>query len=229
MKIGIGLALLGLWFGTDFAQGASVYGIVERVVDGDTVWVRTEGTERLKIRMLGMDTPESVFPSEQFGVVGQRPWGKQATAYLQSLVQKMDKVRVDTWGVDQYGRTLGYVVKANLDLNMAMARSGWGLPYALCSGADCNARYFANHRVAQFSAVCQTAKNEGKGVFAFANPLHEMPFEFRLRMGGRVPEKFVGHVVSKKLYHPREYNKVDVCRRIFFTSEADAMRLGYRY
>jgi hypothetical protein len=45
----------------DDAQGVQGPFTVTKVVDGDTIWVDNNG-QRMKIRMIGLDTPESVDP-----------------------------------------------------------------------------------------------------------------------------------------------------------------------
>ena len=42
---------------------------VARVVDGDTVWVRA-GSRSLDVRLLGIDTPETVDPHRPVGCFG---------------------------------------------------------------------------------------------------------------------------------------------------------------
>ncbi|MCE3399538.1 thermonuclease family protein, partial [Staphylococcus aureus] len=46
---------------------------VERVVDGDTFLAKKDG-ERIKVRMIGMDTPETVKPNTPV-----QPYGKEAS------------------------------------------------------------------------------------------------------------------------------------------------------
>ena len=48
---------------------------VERVVDGDTFLAKKDG-ERIKVRMIGMDTPETVKPNTPV-----QPYGKEASNY----------------------------------------------------------------------------------------------------------------------------------------------------
>lgn len=79
---------------------------IKKIVDGDTFWV-DDGTEKgLKIRLIGVDAPESrkTFKKE----VGF--YGKEAKAYLTSLLKgKKVKLEYDVNRTDQYGRTLAYV------------------------------------------------------------------------------------------------------------------------
>ncbi|WP_298834673.1 thermonuclease family protein [uncultured Piscinibacter sp.] len=86
----LGLACAGV------AQAMS--GVVIRVSDGDTVWVRPDGVparKPVKLRLIGIDAPERC-----------QAWGTEATAALSSQVLQR-RVEVPARGVDAYGRLLG--------------------------------------------------------------------------------------------------------------------------
>lgn len=79
---------------------------VSRVVDGDTVWVARNGVT-VKVRLIGIDTPETVHPSEPVGC-----FGPEATAYAQSvLLDRPATLEYDPSQdrVDAYGRRLAYL------------------------------------------------------------------------------------------------------------------------
>ena len=104
----------------DLQPGAAT---VERVVDGDTLVVRVQSqTER--VRLIGIDTPESVDP--------RRPvecFGKEASAHLAELLPEGTPVRLerDVEARDRFDRLLAYVYRQPDDLfvNLAMARDGF--------------------------------------------------------------------------------------------------------
>ena len=59
------LALLAGWLGLEHWQGQTgdvLSAPVVRVVDGDTIVVSVEGSNR-KVRLIGVDTPETVKPN----------------------------------------------------------------------------------------------------------------------------------------------------------------------
>ena len=64
---------------------------VLRVSDGDTILVRV-GKEEIKVRLYGIDAPES-----------KQPGGPEATAFLEDLLLTK-KVIIKTLDVDKYGR-----------------------------------------------------------------------------------------------------------------------------
>jgi micrococcal nuclease len=72
-------------------------GIVERVADGDTLTVITPNHTKLRIRLFGIDAPEtSKGPNSR-----SKPYGKEAEAYLKQLVEGK-RVQVEIYGTDQY-------------------------------------------------------------------------------------------------------------------------------
>lgn len=77
---------------------------VTKVVDGDTIYVNLENKE-YKIRMIGVDTPETVHPSKpvQF-------YGREASDFTKSsLSNRTVYLQKDVSETDKYGRLLRYV------------------------------------------------------------------------------------------------------------------------
>ena len=84
--------------------------VLESVVDGDTLWVLIDG-EKTKIRLIGVDTPESVHSdaskNNEYGVMASN-YTKQVLEGRTTLYLEYDKEKTD-----QYGRTLAYVWLVN--------------------------------------------------------------------------------------------------------------------
>jgi micrococcal nuclease len=85
---------------------------VVEVVDGDTVTVDAGG-RREDVRLLGIDTPETVHPTKPVEC-----FGPEASAHLESLLPPGTRVRLerDVESRDQYGRLLAHVRRADDDL-----------------------------------------------------------------------------------------------------------------
>lgn len=84
-----------------------LYGLydVVRVVDGDTIVVSIDGTDT-KIRMIGVDTPESVDPDKSQNTAE----GEIASQWTKDhLSEKQVYLEYDVQKTDKYGRTLAYV------------------------------------------------------------------------------------------------------------------------
>lgn len=80
---------------------------VVRVVDGDTLSVRVSDGSEERVRLIGIDAPESKSPDEAENC----PEGEQAAAHLQEALPKGSRVWLskDVSERDRYGRLLRYV------------------------------------------------------------------------------------------------------------------------
>lgn len=102
---------------------------LDRVVDGDTVVIKTASSTTLKVRILGINSPESVDPRKPVEC-----FGKEASEHLQNLLPKgsavqliVDKSQGET---DKYGRLLRYVeVGTSTDVGLSMIRDGFAYQY----------------------------------------------------------------------------------------------------
>lgn len=77
-----------------------------KVIDGDTIVVSMGGTEE-KVRLIGIDTPESCSPAKW----KNNEYGGYASDYTKSLLNGIDTLYLsyDEEQTDQFGRTLAYV------------------------------------------------------------------------------------------------------------------------
>ncbi len=98
-------------------------GVVTHVVDGDTLDVRLGAAEE-RVRLIGVDTPESVAPDRPV-----QCYGAEASLYLATLVPEGTEVRLerDAEPRDRYGRLLAYVYRADDDLlvNLELVEQGY--------------------------------------------------------------------------------------------------------
>ena len=87
-------------------QGDLEAATVERVVDGDTLIVDLNGEEE-RVRLIGVDTPESVHPDESRNSAA----GVDASEHTKSIVSVGDEVflQQDVSDSDKYDRLLRYV------------------------------------------------------------------------------------------------------------------------
>src|SRR6476659_4553704 len=93
---------------------------VSRVVDGDTVWVRA-GSRSLDVRLLGIDTPETVDPDRPVGC-----FGPEASAYTKHLLTGRSVTLVyDRELHDRYGRLLAYIYLGGKFVNAALVELGY--------------------------------------------------------------------------------------------------------
>ena len=78
------------------------WGVVVRVADGDTLTVRFDDGEEETIRLLDVDTPETVHPTRP-----EECFGAQASNFTKTLMGQ--RVGIEEMGRDRYGRLLAYV------------------------------------------------------------------------------------------------------------------------
>lgn len=113
---------------------ALVAGTVSRVIDGDTLWLKVDGSDApLVVRIEGIDAPESC-----------QPGGAQATAALTELaLGRAVSLKVAT--TDEYGRSVGKVFDGGKDIGDRMVRDGqaWSSRYKFDRGP-----YVAEERMA---------------------------------------------------------------------------------
>lgn len=87
---------------------SAVEAVVEKVVDGDTLDVKpAAGGDTMRIRLIGIDAPESVNPDESKNTDD----GREASAWLKGRLPKGTRVWLvkDVSDTDKYGRYLRYV------------------------------------------------------------------------------------------------------------------------
>ena len=102
--VAVALLVSGCAAGRDGSRSLpTIPAVVDRVVDGDTAWVRLGDGRTEKVRFIGVDSPESTTRKE--------PFGEAAAAYTRSVLEAGRAVELET-DVDQrdrYGRLLAYV------------------------------------------------------------------------------------------------------------------------
>lgn len=135
-------------------HAGQITGKVVSVADGDTITVLTGAKESVKVRFYGIDAPES-----------RQAFGARAKQELSGLVFGK-VVTVDVVDVDQYGRSVGRVGIAGMDVNLEMVRRGFAWWYRAYAKKD-----------ATLAAAETEARNAGRGLWADKMPTP--PWEFR--------------------------------------------------
>ena len=139
---------------------------VVQVVDGNTLFARTKDDSRLPIRLLGIDAPE-VAQGKNPG----QPLGKEARDYLDRRIAGKG-VRLQTYGQDRSGRTLGVIWLGEINMNVLMVMMGYAEVYR---AAPC--QYYC----AELLEGEAWARQQRMGVWAQSTS-HESPAEFRRRL-----------------------------------------------
>jgi micrococcal nuclease len=127
--------------------------LVTRVVDGDTIVVAIAGDEK-KVRLIGVDTPESVHPDDSRNV----PYGKISSEFTRTALEgKMVYLEYDVEPTDRYGRMLAYVWLDDVMFNKTLLIEG----HAVLATYPPNVRY-----VDEFTGLQTQAREDGKGLWA---------------------------------------------------------------
>jgi endonuclease YncB( thermonuclease family) len=124
------------------------------VTDGDTIKVLTADKKQLRIRLYGIDTPES-----------SQSYGAKAKKHLSSLVFNKS-VSLTIMNTDRYGRKVCKVFIGKTYVNLAMVEAGYAWHYKKYAPKDND-----------LAKAEKTAKTTGKELWADKNPTP--PWEFR--------------------------------------------------
>ncbi len=122
--------------------------LVSRVVDGDTIEI--EG--KVKVRYIGIDTPETVDPRRPVGCFGNEASNKNKELVLGKQV----RLEKDISETDKYGRLLRYVYVGNVFVNKYLVEEG----FARATSHPPNVKYQEIFRAAE-----KTAQEGNKGLW----------------------------------------------------------------
>ena len=139
--------------GEDSSTG-TLEGKVVRISDGDTVTIETDNGTRVKIRLNGIDAPES----------GQE-FGQESRAKIAELIDGKD-VSVKTHSHDRYNRVLGEIFLDGRNINLTMVQEGCAWHYV---------KYAPNDK--ELAKAQQQAMEAHKGLWT--NPNAVPPWEYR--------------------------------------------------
>jgi len=130
---------------------------VSYVTDGDTVWLRTEGGARIKLRLDGLDAPERC----------QRGGEQAREALVERVLHR--RVEVATRAHDVHGRAIGSLSVGGADVGAWLVARGhaWNADHPRHPGP--------------YAKQEQAARAQRRGLFAEPDP--ERPRAFRRRHG----------------------------------------------
>ena len=128
--------------------------LVIRVIDGDTIVI----SPNEKVRLIGVDTPETVHPNQMV-----QCFGKEAKEFTRSMTERksirlvLDDANAARHHKDRYGRTLAYVYfDDGTMLNAELIRQGYAHAYTR----------FPFHHVVEFRQLERIARSQAVGLWA---------------------------------------------------------------
>ncbi|MGL4485352.1 MAG: thermonuclease family protein [Anaerovoracaceae bacterium] len=106
----------------DNTPGEKEPAYVSRVIDGDTIKVELNSGEKESLRLIGIDTPESVHPDK----AKNSKEGKIASSYTKKILEgKNVGLEFDLQERDKYGRLLAYVYIEDELINLTLLKEGY--------------------------------------------------------------------------------------------------------
>jgi len=162
MRVLLVISLLVLVITGDACAGRIVTGVVRAVYDGDTVLLATREESRLKIRLYGIDAPETRKPDQ--------PGQSFGDASKRMLMKKImgRQVSAEIIDVDQYKRVVAVIRSEGRDINREMVAEGMAWAYRQYLHAPYASEYIGSE---------SRARSQHAGLWSDTNPLP--PWEYR--------------------------------------------------
>ena len=142
--------------------GKIIVGVVRGVYDGDTLLMATREESRLKVRLYGIDAPETGKRDKP----GQ-PYGDSSRRLLLYKVMGR-RVAAEVMDMDRYGRTVAVIRLDGRDINREMVEGGMAWAYL---------RYLEEPYESLYCDGEATARARHRGLWRDPNPVP--PWEFR--------------------------------------------------
>lgn len=142
--------------------GRTIEGMVRAVYDGDTVLLTTREESRLKVRLYGIDAPETKkpdAPGQPFGDISKR------TLMYKIMGRRVTAEIVD---IDQYKRAVAVIRYEGRDINREMVSEGMAWAYRQYLQAPYESEYIGGEN---------RARSRRTGLWRESNP--QPPWEFR--------------------------------------------------
>lgn len=141
---------------------------VIRVIDGDTILVNTS-TGKIRVRLLGIDTPETVHPEKNIQCFGNQASQKtKKLLHHKKIVLETDNAQKQ---FDKYGRKLAYVWLGKTLINYVLIKEGYAREYTYLGHPY---KYQKKFRTAQ-----KYAQTHHKGMWNIKNcptPTHKIMY-----------------------------------------------------
>ena len=150
----------------------TVIGTVTKVSDGDSIQIKTPEQTKIKVRLYGIDAPETPKVNNRMGQVNKpgQPYGEESwKALSDKLLGKF--VKVDIIEFDKYKRSVCMVWLDDRNINLEMIREGF---------AEVFIEYLKEPYKAEFLKVEREARAAKRKIWSL--PDYERPREFRKRL-----------------------------------------------
>ncbi len=156
----------------------TVTGTVTKVSDGDTIHLTTPEQTKLRVRLYGIDAPETVKINNHTDEISKegQPYGEESWRALESKIMGK-QVKLDILDIDKYRRMVGMIWLDNRNINLEMIKEGY---------AEAFIEYLKEPYKTEFIKAESEANAARKGIWAL--PEYERPRDFRKRLNVRGAE-----------------------------------------
>jgi micrococcal nuclease len=156
----------------------TVTGTVTKVSDGDTIHLTTPEQTKLRVRLYGIDAPETPKINQHTGHINKpgQPYGEESWKALKNKIMRK-QVRLDIIDIDRYRRSVGIIWLDERNINLEMVSEGYAEAYV---------EYLKEPYRSKFIDAEQKARSVRKGIWA--RPEYERPKDFRKRLKVRGAE-----------------------------------------
>jgi endonuclease YncB( thermonuclease family) len=144
-------------------------GKITKVSDGDTVHFVDGNGMKLRVRLYGIDAPETPKMNRRTGNVSKpgQPYGEEAEEALRSkILGKL--VTLEIMDKDRYNRMVSVIRLDGRDINQEMVAEGWAWAYR---------QYLDRPHASEYVKLEELARKEKRGLWKQSNP--QPPWEFR--------------------------------------------------
>ena len=161
------LVLIGNAYAKDPIR--TIEGIVSKVSDGDTIHVTDNLGTKVKVRLYGIDAPETQKPNKKTGRISKpgQPYGEEAFQALKSKIYRQ-QVKLEIMDIDQYKRSVGIVWLNGKNINQEMVAEGYAWAYG---------QYLDRPHASEYIEAEEQARSRKLGLWKQNNP--QPPWEFR--------------------------------------------------
>lgn len=156
---------------TSFAKDPirTIEGNVTKISDGDTIQVTDALGTKVKVRLYGIDAPETEKSNKKTGHISKpgQPYGEESYRALQDKLERQ-RVRLDVMDIDKYKRAVCLVWLGKRSINKEMVAEGNAWAYR---------KYLKEPYAREYIRAENQARGKMLGLWQQGN--QQPPWEFR--------------------------------------------------
>ncbi len=139
-----------LLINVSMCHGKEIKGVVQKIIDGDSLIIKIKEGKKIEVRLYGIDSPEY-----------DQPYSNLSKRYLVEKILKKT-VYLSVVDIDRYKRKVAIVRKGKVIVNSELVRLGYAWVYPkYCKNDFCNA----------WKKYQKTAKKNKKGLWKDKKPI----------------------------------------------------------